>query len=124
LDITRRKAKRSDRIAVPGLHISGWYDTYLKGSIDGFLALSKTAGTTFAREHQYLIAGPWQHIPWGDRIERRTLERRLCSTRMQSCCAGLNHWLKDSGEFNDEPRIRHFVLGRIAGARLKPFPQR
>ena len=33
-----------------------------------------------------------------------------------------NHWLKDSGEFNQEPRVRHFVLGEtlkgeeIAGA--------
>ena len=57
-----------ERIPVPALHISGWYDTYLKGSIDGFRKLSERAGDPFAREHQYLVAGPWQHIPWGDRI--------------------------------------------------------
>src|SRR5277367_4397813 len=34
LDVSRSL----DRIRVPVLHIAGWYDTYLKGSIDGFLA--------------------------------------------------------------------------------------
>jgi putative CocE/NonD family hydrolase len=57
-----------DRIRVPALHISGWYDTFLDGSIDGFRASSERAGSAFARENQYLVAGPWQHIPWGDRI--------------------------------------------------------
>ena len=57
-----------NRIRVPALHIAGWYDPYLKGSIDGFLALTKCAGAALAREHQYLIAGPWVHIPWGDRV--------------------------------------------------------
>ena len=39
LDVSRS----FDRIRVPALHVSGWYDTYLKGSIDGFLALCRTA---------------------------------------------------------------------------------
>src|SRR5882757_2299304 len=64
LDVSRR----FDKIRIPALHISGWYDTYLKGSIDGFLMLCLSAGSDFARDHQYLIAGPWVHIPWGDRI--------------------------------------------------------
>ncbi len=111
-----------DRIAVPGLHISGWYDTYLKGSIDGFLALSKTAGTTFAREHQYLIAGPWQHIPWGDRIGTTDFGAEALFDADAILLRWLNHWLKDSGEFNDEPRIRHFVLGENRWRQAETFP--
>src|SRR5580692_4810252 len=57
-----------NRINVPALHVSGWYDIFLGGSIENFLALSQHAATAKAREHQYLIAGPWIHIPWGDRI--------------------------------------------------------
>jgi len=34
----------------------------------------------------------------------------------------LNHWLKDSGEFNDEPRIRHFVLGENRWRQAETFP--
>ena len=38
-------ASRIDRIHVPALHIAGWYDTYLEGSIDGFLALRERAAS-------------------------------------------------------------------------------
>jgi putative CocE/NonD family hydrolase len=59
-----------DRILVPALHISGWYDTYLKGSIDCFVALSHHAGNDLARQNQYLVAGPWVHIPWRSTLWR------------------------------------------------------
>jgi len=100
-----------ERITVPALHISGWYDTYLKGSIDGFVSLSKSAGTEFAREHQYLIAGPWQHIPWGDRIGASDFATEALLNTDAILLRWFNHWLKNSGEFNNEPHIRHFVLG-------------
>jgi putative CocE/NonD family hydrolase len=47
LDVSRRL----DKIRVPALHITGWYDMFVRGSIDGFLALRKSAGSDFAREH-------------------------------------------------------------------------
>ena len=82
-----------------------------EGSIDGFLALVKRAGTTFAREHQYLIAGPWQHIPWGDRVGTANFGAEALLDTDAILLRWFNHWLKDSGEFSGEPRIRHFVLG-------------
>ena len=60
--------ERISEITVPALHVSGWYDTYLKGTIDGFRAITSQAGSEFARANQYLLAGPWVHIPWGRRI--------------------------------------------------------
>ena len=111
-----------ERIAVPGLHFSGWYDTYVKGSIDGFLALSKSAGTASARDRQYLIAGPWQHIPWGDRIGTTDFGTEALLDTDAILLRWFNHWLKDSGEFNDEPRIRHFVLGENRWRQAEGFP--
>jgi len=99
-----------ERISVPALHVSGWYDTYLRGSIDGFLALRANAGTDFARQHQYLIAGPWQHIPWGDRLGATDFGTEALIDTDEILLRWFNHWLKDSGEFKDEPHIRHFVL--------------
>jgi hypothetical protein len=34
-----------DRIQIPALHIAGWFDTYLEGSIAGYLALRNRAGS-------------------------------------------------------------------------------
>ncbi len=107
LDISVQLAK----IEVPALHISGWYDTYLEGSIAGYVALRQYAGTSFARENQYLLAGPWVHIPWGDRVGDANLGPAANFDTDALLLRWFNHWLKDSGEFTDEPRVRHFALG-------------
>jgi uncharacterized protein len=99
------------RIRIPALHISGWYDTYLKGSIDGFIALTKCAGGDFARQHQYLVAGPWLHIPWGDRAGAADFGAEALLDTDALLLRWFNHWLKGSGEFSNESRVRHFVLG-------------
>jgi uncharacterized protein len=98
------------RINVPALHISGWFDTYLKGAIDGYLALREHAATQFARDHQYLLAGPWVHLPWGDRIGEINFGSEALIDTDSILLRWFNHWLKDSGEFASEPRIRHFAL--------------
>lgn len=111
-----------ERIHVPALHVSGWYDTYLQGSVNGFLALGRRAGSAFAREHQYLIAGPWQHIPWGDRVGGVDLGAEALLDTDAILLRWFNHWLKDSGEFTGEPRIRHFVLGENRWRQADAFP--
>lgn len=100
-----------DKIRVPALHISGWFDTYLEGSVAGFAALRKQAGSEFARENQYLLAGPWVHIPWGDRVGDMNLGPAANFDTDALLLRWFNHWLKDSGEFTAEPRVRHFALG-------------
>jgi uncharacterized protein len=102
---------RLDRIHVPALHLAGWFDTYLEGSIAGYVALRKHAGTHFARENQYLIAGPWIHIPWGDRVGELDLSDAANLNTDEILLRWFNHWLRDSGEFSSEPRIRYFLLG-------------
>jgi putative CocE/NonD family hydrolase len=111
-----------DRITVPALHVSGWYDTYLKGSIDGFLALSNHAGSAHARTNQYLIAGPWVHIPWGDRAGAGYFGKHALLDTDSILLRWFNHWLKDSGEFSAEPRVRHFVLGENRWLEADAFP--
>ena len=111
------------KISVPALHFSGWYDTYLEGSIAGFVALCANAGSDFARDHQYLIAGPWQHIPWGDRIGAADFGSEALFDTDAILLRWFNHWLKDSGEFAGEPKIRHFVVGDNSWQRADAFPE-
>ncbi len=107
LDVSRRYEK----ILVPALHISGWYDMFLRGSVDGFLSLLKSAGNELARENQYLLAGPWVHIPWGDRIGTADFGAEALVDTDTILLRWFDHWLKDSGTFAEEPRVCHFVLG-------------
>jgi putative CocE/NonD family hydrolase len=102
---------RLNQIHIPALHIAGWFDTYLEGSIAGYLALRSHAGSEFARENQYLIAGPWVHIPCGDRVGDANLGDAANLNTDEILLRWFDHWLKDSLTFKDDPRIRHFSVG-------------
>jgi len=47
-------------ISVYGIHVGGWYDHFLQGTIDGYIGYDDN-GTSRARGHQKLIMGPWTH---------------------------------------------------------------
>jgi putative CocE/NonD family hydrolase len=115
-------AQKLDRILVPALHIAGWFDSFAKGSVEGFQALREHAGTVFARQQQYLIAGPWPHIPWGDRAGTVDFGVQALLDTDTILVRWFDHWLKDSKEFATEPRIRHFVLGENAWRAADDFP--
>jgi putative CocE/NonD family hydrolase len=52
-------ADRYDRIKVPALHIAGWFDLFLRGTVANYLGLSAEKGD--AATPQHLIIGPWAH---------------------------------------------------------------
>lgn len=67
------------RLVAPGLHIGGWYDVFLSGTVRNFLGLRAGAGDEAARRSQKLLIGPWYHMPWhplagfgGDPFDGRT----------------------------------------------------
>ena len=111
------------KISVPALHISGWFDLFAKGTVDGFRELCRKAGTEHAREHQYLIAGPWLHIPWGDQIGEVNFGPAALLDTDSILLRWFNHWLKDSAEFSEEPRIRHFSLFENRWQAAKQWPE-
>lgn len=102
---------RAHKIEVPALHLSGWYDTYVEGSVQGFDLMRRGAGTERARQGQYLVAGPWVHIPWGDRVGEVELGGAALLDTNELLLRWFDHWLKDTGAFAKEPRVRHFALG-------------
>jgi uncharacterized protein len=103
--------KTADKILVPALHVSGWYDTYLEGSMQGFELLRERAGSEHARQNQYLLAGPWIHIPWSDRAGEAFFGEEALLDTDKLLLRWFDHWLKDADTFTAEPRVRHFALG-------------
>ena len=47
-------------VSVYGIHVGGWYDHFLQGTIDGYIGYDDH-GTTRAKGHQKLVMGPWTH---------------------------------------------------------------
>ncbi|MGO0062650.1 CocE/NonD family hydrolase [Brevibacillus fluminis] len=102
-----------DRVDVPVMHISGWYDDEQVGTPLNFIGMTKGAKSEFARQNQKLLMGPWPHginestklgdIDFGPDsvIDLKGYQLRW-----------FNHWLKgeDSG-IMAEPPVRMFVMG-------------
>ncbi len=55
---------RYERIDVPALHIGGWWDRFVRGTIQNFTGLRAAAATAEVRSAQRLVLGPWPHMPW------------------------------------------------------------
>ncbi len=103
---------RLDQIEIPALHIAGWFDTYLEGSIARLSCVARRMRAASLRgENQYLIAGPWVHIPWGDRVGEANLGDAANLNTDALLLQVVRSLAEGFGGFNDEPRIRYFALG-------------
>lgn len=47
-------------VDLPMLHIGGWFDPYLRGTLHLYRAMANRS-----TRPQHLLVGPWGHIPWG-----------------------------------------------------------
>jgi len=56
-------APRHHLIKTAGLHIGGWYDIFLNGTLNNYCGLQDHGGLN-AQMKQRLIIGPWMHLPW------------------------------------------------------------
>jgi uncharacterized protein len=50
-------------IDLPMLHIGGWFDPYLRGTLNLYHAMSQKS-----QHPQHLIIAPWAHFPWGRKL--------------------------------------------------------
>lgn len=51
----------ADKVKTPAVHYGGWYDIFLQGSIEAFLARQNQGGDG-AKNTQKLVIGPWTHF--------------------------------------------------------------
>lgn len=99
---TRISPAQAGEIDIPALHIGGWYDPLLTGTLKAHAALSQ--GTA----PQHLVIGPWVHIPWsrhvGDRDFGPAAETDIDLLQIRF----FDHWLKRKGQ--PLPPMRLFAL--------------
>jgi uncharacterized protein len=50
-------------VDLPMLHVGGWFDPYLRGTLNLYQAMAGRG-----QHPQYLIVGPWAHLPWGRKL--------------------------------------------------------
>jgi putative CocE/NonD family hydrolase len=47
------------QIEVPGLHVGGWWDVFVRGTVNDWASLTREG-----QAQQKLVLGPWHHMPW------------------------------------------------------------
>lgn len=52
-----------DGVDLPMLHIGGWFDAYLRGTVHLYKDMAARS-----QQRQQLLIGPWNHIPWGRKV--------------------------------------------------------
>ncbi|NND31409.1 MAG: CocE/NonD family hydrolase [Saprospiraceae bacterium] len=99
---------------VPMVHIGGWYDIFLRGTINNYLELSKIQTTP-----KWLIIGPWTHSgntrTYAGDVDFGELSA-ITDFHEQYQIKWFNHLLRDSQYVDLPPQpIRLFIMGSGSG---------
>ncbi|MGL5509353.1 MAG: CocE/NonD family hydrolase, partial [Microcoleaceae cyanobacterium] len=108
----------SSKINLPMLHIGGWFDTYLRGTINTYQTMVKNSSYP-----QYLMIGPWGHIPWSRKVGQIDFGDLAHTSIDQLQIAWFNYWLKDIDNcILTEPSVRLFLMGSNQWLNYNTFP--
>jgi putative CocE/NonD family hydrolase len=103
------------RVQVPSCNVGGWYDVFLRGTIQNFVGMRQQGGSQAARRGQKLIIGPWGHGstygPYPDQgfpifaphdaLDLAEVQLRFFARFLEDEPNGIE----------DEPPVRLFVMG-------------
>jgi uncharacterized protein len=101
--------ERYDRINVPCLHVGGWYDGFIEGTLGNFAGLAERAGDDRSRT-QRLVVGPWLHFHWGRYSGIQDFGEEANNFLDELQADWFDYWLKGEGDI-DGPSVRLFVMG-------------
>ncbi len=123
-----RAWKVSDRYgntAVKALHAGGWHDLFLKGSIENYLGMRKSAATPEAREGQRLLLGPWAHAATSaeGKIGDVVFGNAAVLDMSQTILRWFDYSLKGvKNEYAEGAPVRIFVMGNNVWRSEQEFP--
>ncbi len=110
----QRYQNKYDRVRVPVLHISGWYDDEQIGTPLNFAGMVAHAGTDELRRSQKLLMGPWPHNVNAQPTKLGEVDFGLAAKTdlPATLLRWYDHWLKgiDTGFMSEAP-VRIFVMG-------------
>jgi uncharacterized protein len=105
-------------IDLPMLHIGGWFDPYLRGTINLFKAMSDSS-----QFPQHLIIGPWAHLPWGRKLGEIDYGKKAASSIDLIQIEWFNQFLKGfDRKISKKPPVRLFEMGSNKWRYFQNFP--
>lgn len=107
------------RVDLPMLHIGGWFDTHLSGTLRFYQEMA--ARSNFP---QHLMVGPWAHLPWGRRVGGVDYGAEANSPIDRLQIRWFDQFLKgiDRGLLHESP-VCWFEMGSNRWRRFEAFPE-
>ncbi|ALS26590.1 X-Pro dipeptidyl-peptidase [Paenibacillus sp. 32O-W] len=103
--------ERYEEIAIPALHIGGWYDVFIDGTIENFTEIRKRGANRTAREHQYLFIEPWFHMPWSRYVGELDFGPEAANRVDELQLAWFGRWLKGEEPEAGPAPVTYFRMG-------------
>ena len=96
-----------DNVDIPMLHVGGWFDPYLRGTINLYRAMISQC-----QQPQHLLIAPWAHLPWGRKLGAVDYGIEAQNPIDEIQIRWFDHWLKDidTGLLEEAP-ISLFTMG-------------
>lgn len=106
--------KRFDRMNVPAVHVGGWFDMFLQGTIDQFTG-RQHHGAPGAKGTQKLVIGPWQHAIGKMPAGQLTFPKATSIPHAYNALRWFTHYMNgtDNG-VEKEPAVAYYVMGDTA----------
>ncbi len=103
---------------LPMLHVGGWFDTYLRGTIHLYKEMASRSSCP-----QHLIIGPWAHLPWGRKVGALDYGFAASNPVDELQIRWFDRFLKgvDTGIL-DEGQISLFEMGRNDWRKFDKWP--
>jgi putative CocE/NonD family hydrolase len=100
-----------EKVTVPCLHQSGWYDFNLHGILKNYAGMKKKGGSSIARQGQHLFIGPWPHGWPGVEGEANCPQADTWGAGSAEYTIDFfNRYIKGEGPV--PPAVRYFVMGK------------
>ncbi|MBW1710600.1 MAG: CocE/NonD family hydrolase [Deltaproteobacteria bacterium] len=119
-----------EKVKVPCLHSSGWYDLFADSLFKNFLNMREKGGSKEAREGQHVLCGPWAHggasLAYAGDLHFGPTGSTITALAMERHITFFNKYLKGiEPDPRHLPAVRYFVMGRNRwhSADSWPLPQ-
>ncbi|WP_025848800.1 CocE/NonD family hydrolase [Paenibacillus ehimensis] len=108
----RSLRERYGAIEVPALHVGGWYDLFVDGTIENFNGVREQGATALARDNQYLVVEPWYHMPWSRYVGELDFGPEAANRIDRLQLEWFARWLKeDASQWSGVAPVQYFVMG-------------
>lgn len=107
-------AENYEKISIPVLGISAWYDIFLQGTLNNYIGV-QSRGFEPGKSNQKLLIGPWMHFFTGNEqiIGDVDFSENVKIDIFQELLDWFDHWLKGkNNNTNNEDPVKIFLMGK------------